>query len=103
MIAAFGQEFDTDAAPTWQFNVVIKQPSMPVDLSALASSLCLAAFTRVLLFSAICALETDPLRAGLGYSREAVLSPGEYLVCASDRATARQAVQTTLAIINDKS
>lgn len=99
IIAAMRQQIKTARAPSRQFNVQIKQADMPVDLSALAASLCLAAFTRTLLFSAICASEPYPIEDGLSFSQAAVSEPGEFRVQANDRDSARAIVQQTLADI----
>jgi hypothetical protein len=101
IIGAVRQRLLTALSPIRQFNVQIKQPDMPVDLNSLASSLCLAGFTRTLIFSAICASEPHPLPEELSCSLEAVSEPGEFRVYANDQDSAKTAVQQTLAAINN--
>ena len=100
IIAASRQVLDTERAPMRQFNVQVKRSDMPVDLNALASALCLAAFTRTVIFSAICASEPYPLSQSLCFARDAVSEPGEFPVYAHDKTSARLAVQQTLAAID---
>lgn len=99
IIAGARQILKVEGRPVRQFNVVIKRPDMPLDLSALASSICLAGFTRVLVFSAVCAAEEKKLAAGLSESVDAVAVDGSYRVFATDQASARQAVNSILAAI----
>lgn len=96
IIASTRQLLDSPSQQIRQYNVILKQPDMPLDLSTLASSLCLAAFTRVLLFSALCATVDDALSSGLCYAQEAISAPGDYRIQADDLATAREVVQQTL-------
>lgn len=102
IIAGARQILKVDGRPVRQFNVVIKRPDMPLDLSALASSICLAGFTRVLVFSAICAAEEKKLAAGLSEAVDAVAVHGSYRVFATDQASARQAVNSVLAAIESQ-
>lgn len=99
IVASTRQLLDSPTQPIRQFNVILKRPDMPVDLNTLASSLCLAAFTRVLFFSAMCSATTEALTQGVGYANEAVSATGDYRVHADDQTTAREAIKQTLKAI----
>lgn len=102
IVAGSRQIFKSEGAPVFQFNVVVKQPDMPIDLNALASSLCLAAFFRTLILSAICALEKNPLEQGTCVATGTIAGPGEYRIWADSKESAKAAIRNTLAAIEQQ-
>ena len=97
IIASAREQHMSPSKRTSQINVIVKHPEMPLDLDTLASTLCLSAFYRILMLSAITAIEIEKLEDGTSYAREAISAPSDYRIQADDLATAREAVKQALA------
>lgn len=82
--------------PDYQFNILVKNSDMPINQSVLASTLCLAAFVRVVIFSATCAIDCHELGQGFNQAMPAIPDECYFPIIAYDKESARSLVINTM-------